>query len=146
MSLGLLVVDPEWWFIAVLSSCIMTLISTLCSSLSSLIAYITFEELHHLVQYYKLIYCKPNFLLRLLLSLLFVVELKDSSTSVCTRIMSNNKLRCVKQEKQSNGAGNISKPSSEKEMGTHSCIMKTAFWRIYETKSPKVLFAELSPK
>lgn len=67
--------------------------------------------------------------------------------SVSVRIMANNKLLCViKQEKQSNGAGNMSKPASEKEMGTHSCIMKTAFWSIRETQSPKVLFAELSPK
>lgn len=76
-----------------------------------------------------------------------MVELKNFSVSVCVRIMVNNKLLCViKQEKQSNGAGYMSKPASEKEMGTPSCIMKTAFWGIFETKSPKVLFAELSPK
>jgi len=88
------------------------------------------KKLHYMLQYYKLTHCKPNFLLRLLLSLLFVVELMNSSVSVCVRIMANYKRFCVmKQESQSNGVGTMSKPASEK-VGIHCPTMKIALWCI----------------
>lgn len=46
-------------------------------------------------------------------------SLKNFSVSVCARILGRNKLFFViKPESQGNGAGNMSKPASEKEVLT----------------------------